>query len=81
MSETELPQGEVRLEFPFEGCSFGFVLFSHPVGTFELCMVDAESKQIFLNLGLFATLDEVQEEYKQFIDTFAAAMRKIEWND
>ena len=81
MEENELTQGEVRLEFPFENCSFGFAVFKHAVNQYELSMVDAASTQILLKIGTFEKMDEVQEEYKNFVDTFTIAMRKIEWND
>ena len=80
MEENESTQGEVRLEFPFENCSFGFAVFAHAVNRLELCMVDAGSTQILMSVGTFETLDQVQEEYKNFVDTFTMAMRKIEWN-
>jgi hypothetical protein len=81
MEENESTQGEVRLEFPFDNCSFGFAVFTHAVDRLELCMVDAGSTQILISIGTFKTMDEVQEEYINFVDTFAMAMRKIEWND
>ena len=74
--------GTVEVQFPFDGCSFGFALFNHqPDNTYELCMVDAASTQILLSIGKFNTIDEVQEEYRQFVDTFVMAMRKIEWGE
>lgn len=81
MEKNEATQDEVRLEFPFEGCSFGFAVFMHAVNRLELSMVDAGSTQILLSIGTFETMDEVREEYKNFVDTFTIAMRKIEWND
>jgi hypothetical protein len=80
MEENESTQSEVRLEFPFDNCSFGFAVFNHAVNRLELCMVDAGSTQILMSIGTFETLDQVQEEYKNFVDTFTMAMRKIEWN-
>lgn len=78
---SEEVSGSVRVEFPFESCSFGFAVFQHAVNRLELCMVDAASTQILMSIGTFETLDQVQEEYKNFVDTFTMAMRKIEWND
>ena len=74
-------EGEVRLEFPFKGYTFGFALFKHGPNNYELCMVDAASLQILMSIGTFETLNEVQNEYMYFVDAFAIAMRDIEWND
>lgn len=77
--KTDEPVGQVRLEFPFDGYAFGFAVFTHPNGTFELCMVDASSTQILMSIAACDTIEQIQEEYKHFIDTFAVAMRKIDW--
>lgn len=71
--------GTVRLEFPFEGYAFGFAVFEHSTGTFELCMVDASSTQILMSIANCQSIEEVQTEYAAFVDTFASAMRKIDW--
>jgi len=76
----DTPTG-VRVQVPFVSCSFGFVLFNHPDGKYELCMADAASKQIFLNIGTFDNVEQVHQEYKEFVNTFTAAMRMLEWND
>jgi hypothetical protein len=79
MEEANENQGDVRIELPFNGTVLGFALFTHPDNTLELCMVDVEDKKILISLGTFADINEVQQEYRHFVDTFAIAMRKIDW--
>lgn len=74
-------EGAVRLEFPFNGYKFGFALFTHSKYSYELCIVDADAIKILMSIGTYSTLNEVQNEYKYFVDAFTLAMRKIEWND
>ena len=74
-------ESAVRLEFPFKGHPFGFALFTHSKYSYELCIVDAEAIKILMSIGTYGTLNEVQNEYRYFVDAFALAMRKIEWND
>ena len=81
MEENVLPQGEVRIEYPFPSCPLGFALFTHAVNSYELCLVEVVTTQILLRIGIFETMAEVQEEYKHFVDTFAVSMRQIDWND
>ncbi len=82
MIEKQEDNGTVELQLPFQSCTFGFALFHHKLrNVFELCMVDAGSTKILLVIGEFATLEEVQTEYRHFVDTFTMAMRRIEWGE